>query len=129
MAQAILTHLMFEGDAEEAMNFYISLFAGSEIRQIDRYPDGDSKGMVRQARFALAGREFIAIDSFIAHNFTFTPAMSVFVDCESAHEFERVYAALTEGGHALMPAENYGFSQRFGWVTDRFGVSWQINLP
>ncbi|MBV7264219.1 VOC family protein [Photobacterium sp. WH24] len=129
MPQAILTHLMFEGDAEEAMNFYISLFTGSEIRHIERYPDGESKGMVRQARFVLAGREFIAIDSFISHHFTFTPAMSVFVDCESATEFERVYASLTEGGNALMPADNYGFSQRFGWVTDRFGVSWQINLP
>ncbi|QUJ69912.1 VOC family protein (plasmid) [Photobacterium sp. GJ3] len=129
MVTAVRTHLMFEGDAEEAINLYTRLFEFSEIKSIDRYEDGDAAGKIRVAVFTLAGREFMAIDSFVTHQFTFTPAMSVFVDCESIEEFERVYAALSEGGHALMPAENYGFSQRFGWLNDRFGVSWQINLP
>jgi uncharacterized glyoxalase superfamily protein PhnB len=55
--------------------------------------------------------------------------MSVFVDGESLAELERVFAALSEGGQVLMPLDDYGFSKRFAWTTDRFGVSWQLNLP
>ncbi len=54
--------------------------------------------------------------------------MSIFVDCESPAELERVFAALSDGGEVLMPLDDYGFSQRFGWTNDRFGVSWQLNL-
>ena len=71
----------------------------------------------------------MCIDSAVSHGFTFTPSMSIFVDCGSAAELERAFAALAAGGAVLMPLENYGFSTRFGWVNDRFGVSWQLNLP
>jgi predicted 3-demethylubiquinone-9 3-methyltransferase (glyoxalase superfamily) len=131
MARRVTTHLMFEGVAEEAMNFYVSLLGGSEIKQIERYGPGElgPEGTVKLAAFTLAGREFLCIDSPIKHEFTFTPSMSLFVDCESAAELDEAFGRLSDGGVVLMPVDNYGFSTRFGWVKDRFGVSWQLNLP
>jgi predicted 3-demethylubiquinone-9 3-methyltransferase (glyoxalase superfamily) len=131
MARKVTTHLMFEGVAEEAMTFYVSLFEGSKIESIERYgPDGPgAEGSVKLAAFTIGGRDFLCIDSPIKHGFTFTPAMSMFVDCESEEELERAFGRLSDGGSALMPVDNYGFSRKFGWVADRFGVSWQLNLP
>jgi predicted 3-demethylubiquinone-9 3-methyltransferase (glyoxalase superfamily) len=131
VATAITPFLMFEGGAEEAMTLYVSLLPRSEILAVDRYGAGDGPmaGRVRHARFSLGGREIRCIDSPAHHDFTFTPSTSLFVDCESAEELERLFAALAEGGKVLMPLDAYGFSTRFGWVNDRFGVSWQINLP
>ena len=125
--------LMFQGGkAEEAMNFYTSLIKDSEITNITRYganePGGD-EGTVMQATFTLKGQEFMCIDSNIEHQFTFTPSFSIFVDCDTEEELTNLYEKLLEGGQALMPLDNYGFSRKFGWVNDRFGVSWQINLP
>lgn len=130
MAHGIATHLMFEGAAEEAVNFYISLFKGSEITGIERYAAGEmgKEGSVKRADFTLAGRPFICIDSPIHHEFSFTPSMSIFVDCEDEVELEHLYNQLVSAGMALMPLDNYGFSKKFGWVKDRFGVSWQFNL-
>ncbi len=62
------------------------------------------------------------------HAFTFTPSMSLFVECESPGEFERLHEQLAAGGETLMPPDDYGFSTRFAWLNDRFGVSWQLNL-
>jgi predicted 3-demethylubiquinone-9 3-methyltransferase (glyoxalase superfamily) len=131
MARAITTHLMFEGAAEEAMTFYVSLFPGSEIRSIERYgPDGPGReGSVKWASFSLAGRDFMCIDSPAKHAFTFTPSISLFVDCESESELDALFARLSDGGQVFMPVADYGFSTKFGWVGDRFGVSWQLNLP
>jgi predicted 3-demethylubiquinone-9 3-methyltransferase (glyoxalase superfamily) len=67
-------------------------------------------------------------DSPIKHGFTFTPSNSTFVEFDSVAELERVFGLLSEGGQVLMPLGNYGFSERFGWVNDRFGVSWQLNF-
>ncbi|MFD7558997.1 VOC family protein [Streptomyces sp. NPDC059835] len=128
--QKITTFLMFEGRAEEAMTFYASLFDDAEVVDIVRYDaDGPGEaGTVKVATFALAGQRFKCIDSHVEHGFGFTPAMSLFVECESAAELDRLYAALAEQGSELMPVGSYGFSARFGWVNDRFGVSWQLNL-
>ncbi len=130
-SQKISTFLMFEGDAEAAMTFYVSLFDDAEVVAVSRYgADGPgAPGTVRQATFALAGRQFMCIDSPAEHAFTFTPAMSLFVQCADEAELDRLYAALGEGGKELMALGEYGFSRRFGWVEDRFGVSWQLNLP
>jgi predicted 3-demethylubiquinone-9 3-methyltransferase (glyoxalase superfamily) len=120
-----------KGQAEEAITFYVSLLKNSEIIAMDRYGanEAEPEGTVRLARFTLAGREYMAIDSAREHNFTFTPAFSIFVTCESEAELETLYEALGAGGAALMPLNNYGFSRKFGWVNDRYGVSWQMNLP
>ena len=128
--KAVSTQLMFEGRAEEAMNLYVSLFRGSEVTSIQRYGPGEhgKEGSVKRAEFLLAGHRLACIDSPIKHAFTFTPSMSLFVDCAAEAEFDRAFGTLSDGGAALMPPGNYGFSTKFAWLTDRFGVSWQLNL-
>ncbi|MFD7263813.1 VOC family protein [Streptomyces sp. NPDC059874] len=128
--QKITTFLMFEGRAEEALTFYTSLFDDAEVIDISRYDaEGPGEaGTVKLATFSLAGQQFKCIDSYVKHAFGFTPAVSLFVECESADELDRLYGALAEQGAELMPVGSYGFSARFGWVNDRFGVSWQLNL-
>ena len=122
--------LMFEGQAEAAMTWYVSLLRNSGIRSIERYGAGGpgKEGSVVQARFTLNGREFICFDSPIKHQFTFTPAMSLLVECESEAEVDRLFAALSAGGRVLMPLDSYPFSKRFGWLADKYGVSWQLRL-
>ena len=129
MSSKIRTHLMFDGDAEAAMDFYVSLFPGSVVLASEKYESGDFKGKLLVATFSLKGHEFSCADSPVKHEFSFTPSASIFVDCEDVDEFEKTLAALSVGGQLLMPADNYGFSRRFAWLNDRFGVSWQINQP
>lgn len=129
MAHKLTPFLMFEGAAEEAMRFYVALFPGSEVRRIERYGAGEAgaEGSVKRADFTVAGQEVICIDSPIKHNFTFTPSVSLFVECESEAELDRAFDQLSAGGAVLMPPDNYGFSKKFAWINDRYGVSWQLN--
>ncbi|MFF3915042.1 VOC family protein [Streptomyces sp. NPDC001852] len=129
-SQKITTFLMFEGNAEDAMAFYTSLFDDAEVVSITRYgADGPGEeGSVQHATFSLAGQHFMCIDSPAHHDFTFTPAVSLFVQCENEAEIDRLHAALSDQGTELMPLGNYGFSPKFTWLNDRFGVSWQLNL-
>ena len=132
--KSVTTFLMFVGDqhgkAEQAMGFYTSLFDGSRIVNVERYgaEEAEPKGTVKMAVFTLNGEEFMAMDSARPHPFTFTPAISLFVECESLEEIEKAYKGLSDGGTALMELGDYGFSKRFGWVEDKFGVTWQLNL-
>ncbi|WP_095407441.1 VOC family protein [Pseudobacillus wudalianchiensis] len=124
--------LMFQdGKAEEAMNFYTSLIKDSEIKSIVRYGANEAgdEGTVMQAVFSLKGQEFMCIDSNVKHQFSFTPSFSIYVTCDTEEEMTSLYQQLIVGGQALMPIGDYGFSKKFGWLTDRFGVSWQLNLP
>ena len=129
------TFLMFVGEqcgrAEEAMQLYTSLFKNSSIISLQRYGpgEGEPEGAVKHGVFTLDGQEYMAIDSGREHAFTFTPAVSIFVTCESEAEVDHLYATLSEGGAVLMELADYGFSTKFGWVNDQFGVSWQLNLP
>ncbi len=129
MPKTVTPFLMFTGHAEEAMALYVSVFAGSRIASIERYGPGEPgrEGSVRLAEMVLAGQPVKCIDSPAEHAFTFTPSFSLFVECDSAAELELAYRRLSEAGATLMPPDNYGFSQRFAWITDRFGVSWQLN--
>jgi predicted 3-demethylubiquinone-9 3-methyltransferase (glyoxalase superfamily) len=131
MNQKIKTFLMFEGKCEEAMSFYVSLFRDAAITSIRRYGAGEAgaEGSVMQATFAVNGQTFMCIDSPAKHGFTFTPAMSLFVDCADEAELDTLFAKLSDGGQVLMPLDNYGFSRKFGWLADKFGVSWQLNFP
>ena len=132
--KSIRTSLLFVGDqagkAEEAIRFYTSLFDNSEIVHIERYGAGESEpeGSVKVARFTLNGVEHMAMDSAFNHQFTFTPSISLFVECAHLEELEATWQALSDGGQVRMPLDNYGFSQKFGWVSDKYGVSWQLNL-
>ncbi len=129
MPRSVKSFLMFDGLAEQAVNFYVSLFERSELRHLERWSAGEQgrEGSVRHAEFALAGHELVAFDSPVKHDFTFTPAISLFVECESEAELDRAFGELSAAGKVLMPLGNYGFSQKFGWLNDRFGVSWQLN--
>jgi predicted 3-demethylubiquinone-9 3-methyltransferase (glyoxalase superfamily) len=130
MPHHVTPHLMFDGNAEQAIMFYASLFEAADIVRLERYGPGEpgEEGIVKQAEFTLAGRRYLCIDSPVKHDFTFTPSISLFVECESAEELERLYEKLSEQGQTLMPPDDYGFSTRFTWLNDRFGVSWQLNL-
>lgn len=130
MPRSVSTFLMFEGVAEEAMTFYGSLFPGSAIKSIERYGPSETgvEGSVKRADFTLAGHQLICLDSPAKHAFTFTPSVSLFVECESEAELDAAFERLSAGGTVLMPLDNYGFSTKFGWVNDQFGVSWQLDL-
>ena len=130
MPAKIRPFLMFEGRAEEAMKFYVSLFPGSEVTKVVRYGAGEpgAQGSIKMAEFTVCGQTLMCIDSPMKHKFSFTPSFSLFVTCESEDEIRRVFAVLSEDGAILMPLSNYGFSKLFGWTNDRFGVSWQLNL-
>jgi len=128
--QKITTFLMFTGQAEAAMTLYTSLFQRSEILNLTRYGANDTgaEGTIQHATFTLNGQEFMAIDSNAVHAFTFTPSISLYVRCESEEEIDRVFATLAAGGQILMPLDQYPFSKKFGWLADRYGVSWQLSL-
>jgi len=121
---------MFEGQDKAAMTWYVSLLGNSAIGSIERYGAGGpgKEGSLVQARVALNGREFIFIASPVKHQFTFTPAISLLVERESEAEVERLFAALSAGGRVMMPLDAYPFSKRFGWLADKYGVSWQLRL-
>lgn len=126
----LYTFLMFNGTAEAALTFYISLFERSKIVSIRRYgPEGPGKeGSVQHALFELDGHQLMCIDSPAPQPFTFTPAMSFYLSCSTEAEIDRLAAALAAEGKVLMPLNAYPFSKKFAWVQDKFGVSWQLNL-
>ncbi|MBT8232094.1 MAG: VOC family protein [Bacteroidia bacterium] len=127
----IATFLMFQKeDAEQAMNFYIGLFDNSEIVNIKRWgKEGSGKeGTIMHAIFRLNGKLFMCSDSPPIHAWGFTPAVSNFVECVDENQLEQLFTKLSENGKVMMPIDNYGFSQKFGFVEDQFGVSWQLNL-
>jgi predicted 3-demethylubiquinone-9 3-methyltransferase (glyoxalase superfamily) len=130
MPERVTPFLMFTGDAERAIDLYTSLFDDARVLVLTRFgADGTGvEGTVEQATFSIAGQVFRCFDSPPMHAFTFTPSFSIFVDVASAEELDRLFAGLSDGGGVLMPLDDYGFSRRFGWVNDRFGVSWQLNL-
>ncbi|MDI7740740.1 VOC family protein [Lysinibacillus fusiformis] len=122
--------LMFQGEAEKAIQFYASVFKGAEIISMVKYgPELPAmEGKIANAVIAIHGQTFYCNDSVIKHEFTFTPSISMFIECDTEEELDEAFAKLAEKGLVLMPIDNYGFSKRFGWVQDAFGVSWQLNL-
>ena len=126
----IVNFLTFqENNAEEAMTFYVKLFDNSKIIEIQRYQKGEpNEGTVKFAKFLLNGSLFMCSDSYIEHDWSFTPAISLFIEFKTEEELIGVFEKLSEGGKIMMPIDNYGFSKKFGFVEDRFGVSWQLNL-
>ena len=114
--QKIVTFLWFDNNAEEAVNFYVSLFKSSRIVNLSRYGDAGPgpKGSVMSATFELEGQQFIALNG--GPHFKFTPAISLFVNCETQQEVDELWEKLSSGGR----------KDRCGWLTDKFGLSWQI---
>ncbi|MGN6147931.1 MAG: VOC family protein [Rhizomicrobium sp.] len=130
MTKSVSTFLMFTGRCEEALNFYTSLISNSKIEGITKWGSGGpgKEGTVMRATFTLNGVEYLATDSPAVHAFTFTPSISLFAECDDEAELDRLFEALSENQRVLMPLGNYGFSKKFGWCVDRFGVSWQLNF-
>ncbi|WP_083189060.1 MULTISPECIES: VOC family protein [unclassified Paenibacillus] len=134
-ASNINPFLMFFGNAEEAIKHYTSVFQPSEVISLVRHGDampnldeGD-KDKVLHAVFSLKGQVFMCIDNLDKqHRHEFTPAISLFVTCDSEEEIDRVFRELSEEGQVLMPLEASSWSAKFAWVQDKFGVSWQLNL-
>ena len=128
---AMTPFMMFQGgQAEAALRFYEAHVPGSRIVSLTHWgPEGPGKeGTVLRATIEIAGQTVLAHDSAITHAFGFTPAISFQLECADEPEIDRLMAVLSEGGHVLMPLDNYGWSRKFGWLSDRFGVSWQVNL-
>lgn len=127
--QKIVSFLMFSGQAEEAMNIYISLFPNSEVVSVIRYKAGEpgAEGTVMHASFTLSGQLFMCIDSYASHGFSFTPSMSLYISCESNGEIDTLYQQLSDGGTVLMTLGAYPFSKKYGWINDKFGISWKLN--
>jgi predicted 3-demethylubiquinone-9 3-methyltransferase (glyoxalase superfamily) len=115
--QKITTYLWFKDNAEEAVTFYTSLFPGSRITNVARWPEGGPgpAGQVLNMVFELAGQQFMALNG--GPQFTFTPAISLFVSCENQAEVDMFWTKLLENG---------GREDQCGWLQDKFGLSWQI---
>jgi predicted 3-demethylubiquinone-9 3-methyltransferase (glyoxalase superfamily) len=114
--QKITPFLWFDDKADEAARFYTSIFKNSTIGEVRRYGDAGPrpKGSVMSVSFNLDGQEFIALNG--GPHFTFTPAVSMFVNCETQQEVDELWEKLCEGGEPV----------RCGWLKDRYGLSWQI---
>jgi predicted 3-demethylubiquinone-9 3-methyltransferase (glyoxalase superfamily) len=114
--QKITPFLWFDGKAEEAMSFYVSIFKNSKVVSVTRYGEAGPgpKGSVMSATFQLEGQQFYALNG--GPQFTFTPAISMFVSCETQKEVDKLWEKLSEGGR----------KDRCGWLQDKYGLSWQI---
>lgn len=112
------------------MNFYVSVLPETRILHIIRYTAGQAgkEGSVMKAKFAIGSQVILCTDSVIKHAFTFTPSISLWLDCESEEEVNRLARVLSDGGYSFMAPGNYGFSRQFAWVGDKFGVTWQLNF-
>ncbi len=122
--------LMFQGKAEEAIELYKAVFSDFKVENIKKYKSGEAgkEGTVQVATIEIAGQKVKVFDSPIPHEFDFTPSFSFFVECESMDQLKERFGKLSEGGKVMMPLNDYGFSQQFGWTSDKYGVSWQLNL-
>lgn len=129
-SQSITPTLWFEQDAENAAAFYVSVFERSMLGDVTKYTEaaadasGQDPGSTMTVSFDLEGCEFVALNG--GPQFEFTPAISFIVNCPTADEVDDLWAALSMDGQALMPLDEYPFSDRYGWLEDRYGVSWQL---
>jgi len=121
--------LMFQGQAKDALALYREVFPDYAELLLQEHAEGPQAGQVAMARIRVGGLEIMLYDSPPVHDFTFTPATSTFIDCDDEGQLRALSERLGEGGKVLMPVDNYGFSTLFTWIADRFGVSWQLNLP
>ncbi|MFJ7951053.1 VOC family protein [Lysinibacillus sp. NPDC096418] len=117
------TFLMFQGQANAAIQQYKEWFKDLTVESLTYM---ENSQQVAMAVLNLKGLKVMVNDSVIKHNFTFTPATSIFVECETLEEIDNLAAEVLVDGQALMPLGHYGFSEKFAWIQDRFGVSWQF---
>ncbi|MCK0148177.1 VOC family protein [Arenibacter sp. F26102] len=126
------------GKAEEAINFYTSIFPNSEIKSIIKYQEGEAGGtpdLIKYGVFTLNDTEYMVSESNFDHPWSFTPGVSLFVECKSEIEIQTLFEKLySNGGQIMVPLDNYegsgdyGFGKKYGWCEDKYGISWQLNL-
>ena len=132
MRRLISPCLWFDNEAEDAANFYTSLFKNARIDQISRYGNegfeihGQEKGKVLTVGFYIEDQYFTALNG--GSNFKLNPSISLYVVCEKEQEVDFLWENLSVGGSVMMPLDEYNWSKKYGWLNDRFGVSWQIIL-
>ncbi len=138
----ISTFLTFVGEycgkAEEALQFYTSLFPDSSIDRITKYQPGEPGGtpdLIKYGEFTLNGTTYMVSESNYDHKWSFTPGVSLFVDCNTEEEVDDLFQKLSsDGGMVMVPLDNYagegdyGFGEKFGWCQDKYGINWQVNL-
>ena len=130
--QKITPNLWFDDQAEQAVEFYVSAFDNSTIGTSSRYDaasaevSGQPDGSVMTVDFELDGQEFVALNG--GPEFRFNPAISFIVNCSTEDEVDELWEQLSENGEVLMPLDAYPFSDRYGWIQDQYGVSWQLIL-
>lgn len=128
--QKIIPNLWFDNNTEEAVAFYASIFENSRVGNTAHYDaesakvSGQPEGSVLTIEFWLEGYQFLALNGGPA--FHFTPAISFLVACESKEKVDQLWQKLSDGGQALMELGSYPFSEHYGWVQDKYGVSWQL---
>jgi predicted 3-demethylubiquinone-9 3-methyltransferase (glyoxalase superfamily) len=128
--QKITPFLWFDSNAEEAVKFYSTVFTNTKTKTITRYSDAGSrasgmqKGSVMTISFQIEGYEIVAINGgpFLKIN----PSLSFFVNCQSTDEIDTLWNKLSKNGNVMMPLDNYPFAEKYGWIQDQFGVSWQL---
>ena len=128
----VTTFLMFNGNAEEAINLYMDAFEDAEILSMVKYDEesGEMAGAVQNAIFRIKDQVLMAIDNINGVDIEITPAMSLYVTVDNAMEMERLFSKLKSGGAILMPkTEMPPTFKEFTWIVDRFGVNFQLALP
>jgi len=136
------TFLTFVGDqcgkAEEAMNFYTSIFPNSKIVNVTKYSEGEAGGtpeLIKYGVFSLNGTDYMISESNYNHTWSFSPAVSLFISDNSGEVIQTLFEKLSsDGGQVMVPLDeykgegDYGFGKKFGWCQDQYGISWQFLL-
>jgi len=130
MENKIISSLIFDGNAELAIAYYTSLFEDLEVKNIARYKYGEAgrEDSLKHAVLVVKGQEFLCIDRSAKRDHSITPAASLYINCDSKHEIKMLFNELSRNGKVFIDLTSYGFSDLYGWVEDKFGVSWQLNL-
>jgi len=123
--------LMFDGQAKEAIALYLEAFSSARLTVIDEYSasEGIHCGRIKTATISLEAFDIRLIDSPVTHGFAFTPAVSLYVEMTDEAALFHAFATLSKLGTVLLPLDTYPHSPSYGWLTDKFGVSWQLSQP
>ncbi|MEG0289132.1 MAG: VOC family protein [Carnobacterium sp.] len=123
MTQSVFPFLMFNGDAKEALTFYSSVFKDFNLISMK-----ENDGIVLHAIFSIKGQQIMAIDNTNGDTHHFSPAMSLFVTCANEEELETTFTKLKHNGTVMMPLAPLPYAKKIGWIADKYGVNWQLNL-
>ena len=124
----ISTFLTFSGNAEKAMNLYVSLFEDTKILSLTHFGEGDRGvvGQVMNGEFEINGQSFMVMDMEKQYAPELNWGVSIFVRCQDEAEFDRLFTTFSEGGSVMMGPEAVNHLRKVAWVTDSFGITWQL---